>query len=167
MPILTRVFDSKLRHPISVAVVVSRYSSELTDKLLEGARGEFERRLEAGLSKAALKDSRLDIVPAPGSFEIPGMAATLAESGEYDAVVCLGCVVKGETKHDEYIASSVANALQQVACMSGVTITFGLLTTDTWDQALARAGGPMGNKGAEAMAAAIEAVAALNQLDGE
>lgn len=130
------------------AIVVSRFNVAITDRLRDGAR--------AALAEAGVASEDVHILPVPGAFEIPQAARAVAESGRVDAVVALGCVIRGETAHFEYISSSVAHALQQAAGDTGIPMAFGVLTTDTWEQAEARAvEGPTG-KGWEAAAAAIE-----------
>jgi 6,7-dimethyl-8-ribityllumazine synthase len=104
------------------------------------------------------------VVWVPGAFEIPLAAKRLAESGEHDAVVCLGAVIRGDTPHFEYVAGECAAGISRVALDTGVPISFGVLTTEDLDQALARAGGAEGNKGAEAAATAVEMVDLLRQL---
>lgn len=139
-----------------IAIVVSRYNRWITDRLLEGAIKEFGRR--------GGKEDALAVLPAPGSFELPMLARVAATSGRFDAVVCLGCVIRGETTHDQHIASAVSQGIMQVATQTGVPVTFGVLTVENADQAEARAGGAQGNKGAEAMAAALDVVAVSQAL---
>lgn len=150
------------RHQISrvpaIAVVVSRYNASITDRLLEGAVTEYIRR--AGHSTA------LTIVHAPGAFELPALARAAAFSGKFAAVVCLGCVVKGDTRHDEYLCNAVAAGLIQITVTSGVPCAFGVLTVNTPEQAEERAGGSKGNKGQEAMAAALDTIESLAALGG-
>jgi 6,7-dimethyl-8-ribityllumazine synthase len=130
------------------AIVVSRYHDFVTDRLLNGA---IETLLAAGVDDAAIT-----IVRVPGAFEIPIAAQCAAESGRYDAVVCLGCLVKGETPHFDFIASAVSHGLTAAAAATGVPMTFGVLTTNSVEEALARAGDGAANKGREAAGAAIE-----------
>lgn len=140
------------------AVVVSRYNGSITGRLLEGALREVERR----------RGSRADVAvfDAPGAFELPVIAHAAAASGKYSCVVALGCLVRGETSHDRYIAEAVANTLAEASIRTGVPIAFGVLTVDTPEQAEARAGGRKGNKGAEAMAAALDAAAVVAAIGG-
>ena len=140
-----------------IAIVVSRFNEEVTSGLLRGAR--------ATLQEAGIADAAVTVVHVPGAFEIPLMALRLAESGRYDAVVCLGCLIKGETMHFEYIAEATSNGLMEAALATGVPITFGVLTTLTEEQALARAGDAPDNKGREAALAAIEMATLLAQVD--
>lgn len=129
-------------------MVVSRYNASITDRLLEGALAEYRERGGA--------ETAVDVFPAPGSYELPAVALAAARSERYGAVVALGCLIKGETSHDRYIAEAVAHGLVEVTMRTGVPVAFGVLTVDTPEQAAARAGGKEGNKGRDAMAAAIE-----------
>jgi 6,7-dimethyl-8-ribityllumazine synthase len=139
-----------------IAVVLSRYNTSITDALLEGALAEFERT-------GARRES-VAVFQAPGSFELPALALAAARSGRFDAVVALGCLIKGETRHDRYIAEAVARGLTEASLAAGIPIAFGVLTVDKPGQARARAGGKHGNKGAEAMGAAIAASRALHAI---
>ena len=130
------------------AIVVSRYHDFVTDRLLNAAIGT--------LSAAGVDDAAITVVRVPGAFEIPIAAQCAAESGQYDALVCLGCLVKGETPHFDFIASAVSNGLTAAAAATGVPMAFGVLTTNSLEEALARAGDGPGNKGREAASAAIE-----------
>src|SRR5476649_1712314 len=138
------------------AIVVSKYNDFVTERLQAGAL--------AALAAAGVTSDAIAVVRVPGAFEIPIAAQHAAEGGRYDAVVCLGCVVRGETPHFEYIASAVANGLTTASAVTGVPITFGVLTTNSVEEALARAGEGPGNKGYEAAAAAIEMVSVVAQL---
>lgn len=140
---------------LRIGLVVSRYHEEITAAMVAGAQAVFR---EAGGD-----ESGLTILIAPGTFEIPVLADTVARD-TYDAVVAIGCVITGETTHDRYIADSVAHALQLVSIDTGVPIAFGVLTCQTIEQARARAGGDKGNKGAEAMRAAIDAAGELHRF---
>jgi len=106
----------------------------------------------------------MDIYPAPGAFELVPVAATACESGHYDGVVCLGCVIRGETGHDRYLNMSVAQGITELSIASGVPVSFGLLTVENAEQAEARAGGAMGNKGAEAVEAVLATLASINAI---
>lgn len=138
------------------AVVVSRFNELVTERLLAGAIDAARRH--------GLADDRITVVRAPGSFELPIIAQRLAQSGKFTAVICLGAVIQGETSHHEYINHQVAAGLQQAALETGVPVTFGVLTCQSMDQALDRAGGKAGNKGVEATLAAIETVNVLRAL---
>ena len=133
---------------IQVAIVVSRFNDFVTERLLAGAIDTFRRH--------GLAEERITVVRVPGSFEIPLAAKRLAESGKFAAIVCLGAVIQGETSHHEYINHPMATAIMQSSLSTGVPITFGVLTCQSMDQALDRAGGKAGNKGTEATLAAIE-----------
>lgn len=133
---------------LRVCVVVSRWNSFVTGKLLSGA--------VAALQQSGLADEDITVAHVPGAFEVPTAARWAAESGRFDAVVCLGAVIRGETAHFEYVAGGAAEGIARVALDTGVPVIFGVLTVDTVEQALDRAGGKDGNKGEEAALAAIE-----------
>lgn len=159
MALRTVHLESKApRGAIRVAIIVSCYNDWITDRLRDGAIQELERR--AGEKGTAV------IVPAPGSFELVHLSAVAAASGKYHAVVALGCLIKGETSHDRIIADAVAQGIAAVSATSLVPVAFGVLTVDATEQAEARAGGEMGNKGVEAMAAALETLSVRNALLG-
>lgn len=130
------------------AIVVSRFNKEITDGLLKGAR--------QALSKASVRDEDVTVFHVPGAFEIPITALRAAETGRFDAVICVGCVIKGETMHFEYIAASVCQGIMDAAAATRVPIALGVLTTLTEDQAVERSTEGPGNKGREAALAAIE-----------
>jgi 6,7-dimethyl-8-ribityllumazine synthase len=138
------------------ALVVSRYNDFVTDRLQTGAL--------AALTAAGAAAAEITVVRVPGAFEIPIAAHHAATSGAYDAIVCLGCVVRGETPHFEYLASAVAHGLTGAAAATGVPITFGVLTTNSIEEAIERAGEGPSNKGWEAATAAIEMVGVVAQL---
>jgi 6,7-dimethyl-8-ribityllumazine synthase len=139
------------------AIVVSRFNEEITEGLLRGAR---ER-----LAEASVPDDSVTIVHVPGAFEIPITAQRLGEGGEYDAIVCLGCLIKGDTMHFEYIADAASHGIMQAASATGVPMAFGVLTTLTEEQALERSRSGPGNKGREAAAAALEMANLFRKLD--
>jgi 6,7-dimethyl-8-ribityllumazine synthase len=139
------------------AIVVSRFNDLVTRRLLEGALDTIRRH--------GGNVDHVDVAWVPGSFELPLAASRLARSGRYVAVICLGAVIQGETTHHEYINHQVAAGLQQTMLAAGVSVTFGVLTCGSLEQALERAGGKAGNKGCEATLAAIEMVNLLPQLD--
>lgn len=136
--------------------MVSRYNDSVTSVMLDGAVGAY---LAAGGN-----DGSLAILEAPGAYELVSIANAAAGSGLYESVVCLGCVIKGETDHDVHISSAVGNGLAQITIKTGVPVAFGVLTTNTIEQARARAGGDVGNKGAEAMTAVLGAAGAIGAL---
>jgi len=139
-----------------VAVLVSRYNEIVTRRLLEGAR--------AALVADGISESYIDVHWVPGAFELPAAAAVAAGTGRYMAIVALGCVIRGETPHFEYVASEAARGLGDVARTSQIAVGFGVLTTEDQAQALARAGGDAGNKGSEAAHAALESARVLEAL---
>jgi 6,7-dimethyl-8-ribityllumazine synthase len=136
-----------------VAVVVSRYHSNVTQRLLDGA-----------LAAAAARGAEVDVVPAPGAFELGLLAREAARSGRYAGVAALGCVIRGETSHYDYVCSESARGILQAGLETGVPVAFGVVTCDTPEQAFARAGGSAGNKGAEAVETALDAAAAVAAL---
>ena len=138
------------------AIVVSRFNEEVTSGLLAGARQALE--------VASVGDDDIDVIHVPGAFEIPLAAKRAAETGRFDAVVCLGCLIKGETMHFEYIASAASHGIIDAASATGVPMAFGVLTTLTDEQATERAGEGPSNKGWEAAMAAVEMATLLKQL---
>jgi 6,7-dimethyl-8-ribityllumazine synthase len=138
------------------AVVVSRFNEEITEGLLTGAR--------QALAEASVPEADITVMWVPGAFEIPVTALRAAETGHFDAVICIGCVIKGETMHFEYIAGTVCQALADAASATGVPIALGVLTTLTEEQAAARAADGPGNKGREAALAAVEMATLFRQL---
>ena len=141
---------------VRLALVVSRFNEAVTTRLLAGAR--------EALTQHGVNEDDVDIAWVPGAFELPLAARRLAESHRYDAIVCLGAVIRGETPHFEYVSAEVARGVSEVSRDTGVPAVFGVITPDTREQALARAGGSKANKGAEAVATAIEMVNLLRQL---
>ncbi len=137
-------------------IAVSRFNSLVTQRLLEGAVDCLTRH---GADSGAIT-----AVYCPGSFEIPQVALQMAKSGRFDAVLCLGCVIRGETPHFDYIAAEAAKGVSQVALQTGVPTAFGVLTTETLEQALERAGAKGGNKGWDAALTAIELVQVARSL---
>src|SRR5438132_2972653 len=138
------------------AMVVSKYHDFVTDKLQSGAL--------AALESAGVAAGDVTIVRVPGAFEIPIAAQRAAESGRYDAIVCLGCIIRGETPHFDYIAAAVSHGITADASATGVPMAFGVLTTNSIEEALARAGDGPSNKGREAALAAIEMADVVAQL---
>lgn len=141
---------------LRIAIVVARFNEFVTSRLLQGAR--------EALAQHGVRPQDITVVWAPGSFETPLVAQKLAQQGTVDAVVCLGAVIRGETAHFEYVAGEAARGIASVARKTGVPVLFGVLTTDTLDQALDRAGGKLGNKGYDAALAAIEMANLLRTL---
>ncbi len=144
--------------PPRIAIVVSRFNDHVTEGLLDGAR--------SALAEAGIGDDAVDLVRVPGAFEIPLAARRLASTGRFAAVVCLGCLIKGETMHFEYIASAVTDGIAAVAVDTGVPMGFGVLNALTDEQAVARAAADGDNKGREAALAAIEMVSVLRRIGG-
>ncbi len=143
--------------PPRLALVVSRYNEDVTGGLRDGAIAWlFERGIDVRED---------DVIAAPGAYELPLIAQALARSGRYDGVICLGCVVKGDTAHFEFISLGTATGLMQAALATGVPIAFGVLTTYTDEQAVSRSRDDPHNKGREAAAACVETIAILQAID--
>jgi len=140
----------------SVAIVVSRYNDSVTGRLLSGT-------LET-LARHGVADQQITVAWVPGAFEIPIVAARLAESGRFAAVICLGAVIRGETTHDQHINRAVSLELAGLSVRTGVPVLFGLLTCDSLEQAIHRSGGNVGNKGNDCAEAALEMIHLLGQL---
>jgi 6,7-dimethyl-8-ribityllumazine synthase len=138
------------------ALVVARFNDFVTSKLLEGAVDM--------LSRLGAAESDITVAWVPGAYEIPLVASKLAASGKYAAVICLGTVVRGQTPHFDFVAGQCAHGIAAAALKTGIPVIMGVLTTDTLEQAIDRAGGKMGNKGAEAAAAAVEMADLADQL---
>jgi len=145
MPTIEGTSDAR---GLRFALVVSRFNDFVTERLREGA--------EEALARAGALPDHVSIVRVPGAFEIPFAARKAAESGRFDAVICLGCLIRGATPHFEYISSAVSHGITAAAAATGVPITFGVLTTLSVEQALERAGAGTTNKGREAAMAAVE-----------
>jgi len=140
------------------ALVVSRFNEFVTSKLLAGAK--------AALKEQGVTDRDVTVVHVPGAFEVPLAAKQLAESGTFDAVICLGCVIRGETPHFEFVAGEAARGIMEVGLSTGVPTAFGVITADTMQQALDRAGAKGNNKGVEAALTAIQMVKTLRTMSG-
>ena len=154
---MPQVFDGKSGSASGrFAIVVSRYNEHITAKLLAGA----VETLGAG----GVADGAIDVAWVPGAWEIPLVAAKLAKSQRYVAVLCLGAVIRGETTHDEHINRQVSQSLGQIGLETGLPVLFGVLTCNTLEQAIHRAGGDAGNKGQECAEAALEMVRLLGKL---
>lgn len=139
-------------------VVISRWNSFITERLLEGALDTLKRH-GADLDM-------VDVARCPGTFEVPLVAQRMAQSGRYDAVICLGCLIRGSTPHFDYIAGECSKGIASAMLSTGVPVAFGVLTTDTIEQSIERAGTKAGNKGAEAAGAALEMANLLRTLPG-
>lgn len=144
-------FEGKIvSRDIKVAIVASRFNEFITAKLLSGAMD--------GLVRHDVREEDVDVAWVPGAFEIPLIAKKLAECGRYDAVICLGAVIRGATSHYDYVCAEVSKGIAQVSLATGVPVLFGVLTTDTIEQAVERAGTKAGNKGFDCATSAIEMV---------
>ena len=138
------------------AIVTSRFNEFITERLLNGALDALKRH--------GVESENVTVAWCPGAFEAPLVVKKMAESGNYDAVICLGAVIRGATAHFDYVAGQAASGIMNVALATGVPILFGVITTDTIEQAIERAGSKAGNKGAEAAISAIEMVNLLRDL---
>lgn len=141
---------------IKVGIVASRFNEFITAKLLSGALD--------GLKRHEVKDDDIDVAWVPGAFEIPLVAQKMAESSEYDAVICLGAVIRGATSHYDLVCNEVAKGVAQVGLKTGKPVLFGVVTTDTIEQAIERAGTKAGNKGFDCATSAIEMVNLLRAI---
>lgn len=144
-----RIYEGQLKgEGLSVAIVVSRFNERITEKLLDGAMDALRR--------TGVDEGSIEVWRTPGSFELPLVASKLAETKKYDAVICLGAVIRGETPHFDFVASEVAKGIAQASLQSGIPVVFGVVTADTLEQAMERAGGKMGNRGFDAALSAVE-----------
>jgi 6,7-dimethyl-8-ribityllumazine synthase len=141
---------------LKVGIIVGRFNSFISERLLDGA-------LDA-LVRHGADDSGIDVLRVPGAFEIPLAARKMAKLGKYDAIICLGAVIRGATPHFDYVAGEVSKGVAQVSLESGLPVIFGVLTTDTIEQAVERAGTKSGNKGFDAAVTAIETANVLKEL---
>ena len=150
-------FEGKLvSEGIKVGIVAARFNEFITSKLLGGA-------LDA-LTRENVKEDDVDVAWVPGAFEIPLVASKMAKTGKYDAIICLGAVIRGATSHYDYVCAEVSKGIAQVSLGEGIPVMFGVLTTDTIEQAIERAGTKAGNKGFECGQGAIEMVNVLRQI---
>jgi 6,7-dimethyl-8-ribityllumazine synthase len=157
---MARVIEGKLwGEGLRLGVVVSRFNGFITERLLEGTID--------GLVRHGVRDEDIDVLRVPGSFEIPVAAKRLAALNRYHAIICLGAVIRGATPHFDYVAGQVSSGIASLALETGVPCIFGILTTDTVEQAIDRAGTKMGNKGWEAALSAVEMANAFAQLQGK
>ncbi len=154
---MSRIFEGRLDgRERSFAIVVGRFNALFSEQLLKGCLD--------GLERHGVDPERIDVVRVPGAWEIPLVCHRLAESAEYDAVIALGVVVRGGTPHFEHVATAVSRGVAEAAMESGVPVIFGVLTTDTLEQAMERSGTKAGNKGFDAAVAALEMADLLDQL---
>lgn len=152
-----KIFQGELKaEGLKFAIIVSRFNDFITSKLLDGA-------VDA-LSRHGAQDKDIEIVKVPGSFEIPLAARKMAEKNAYDALICLGTVIRGATPHFDYVAAEVSKGIATVSLDTGVPIAFGIITSDTIEQAVERAGTKSGNKGFDAAITAIEMAQLLKKL---
>ena len=143
---------------LKIGITVSRFNSFITTRLLDGALDALKRH--------SINLDDVDIFWTPGSFEIPLTAKRLAESNQYDAIICIGAVIRGATPHFDFVANESAKGIAQVSFNTGIPVIYGVITTDNIEQAIERAGTKAGNKGAEAAVAAIEMANLYKQIDG-
>ena len=143
---------------MKVGIVAARFNEFIVSKLVAGARD--------GLLRHDVKDEDIDLAWVPGAFEIPLIASKMAKSGKYDAVICLGAVIRGATSHYDYVCSEVSKGIANVSLSSDIPVMFGVLTTDNIEQAIERAGTKAGNKGYDCALGAIEMVNLVRQLEG-
>jgi 6,7-dimethyl-8-ribityllumazine synthase len=154
---MSRVFEGQLTSAgLRFAIVVSRFNSFITDRLLAGSMD--------ALTRTGADESLIDVIKVPGSWEIPLAAAEAARSHRYDAIVCLSAVIRGDTPHFDYVAAEAAKGVAHAAYETGVPVAFGVLTTNTLEQAIDRAGAKGGNKGFDAAMSAIETANVLRAL---
>jgi 6,7-dimethyl-8-ribityllumazine synthase len=152
------IYEGKLvSEGVKVGIVVARFNEFITSKLLGGAID--------GLKRENVKEEDIEVAWVPGAFEIPLIAKKMAECGKYDAVICLGAVIRGATSHYDYVCSEVSKGIAQVSLNAGIPVMFGVLTTDTIEQAVERAGTKAGNKGFECAQGAIEMVNLIKSFE--
>ena len=153
-----KIYEGKLiSQGIKVGIVAARFNEFIVSKLLSGC--------EDGLLRHGVKEADISVAWVPGAFEIPLAAHAMAKSGRYDAVIALGAVIRGSTSHYDYVCAEVSKGVAQAALSTGVPVLFGVLTTDTIEQAIERAGTKAGNKGAECAQGAIEMVNLLHSME--
>jgi 6,7-dimethyl-8-ribityllumazine synthase len=154
---MARVIEGKLdARGMKIGIIVSRFNNFITEKLLDGALD--------GLKSHGAEESKISIVRVPGAFEIPLLAQRMAESGKFDALICLGAVIRGETPHFEYVSEAVTRGIGRAISLHEIPIAFGVLTTNTVEQAMERSGAKDANKGYEAALVAIEMVSVARQI---
>lgn len=152
-----KTFEGKLvSEDIKVGIIVARFNKFITSKLLSGALDTLTRH--------EVKEENIQVAWVPGAFEIPLIASKMAESGKYDAVICLGAVIRGSTSHYDYVCSEVSKGIASVSLKSGIPVMFGVLTTENIEQAIERAGSKAGNKGSECAQGAIEMVNLIREI---
>jgi 6,7-dimethyl-8-ribityllumazine synthase len=155
--VMVKTYEGKLEaKKFKFAIIVSRFNDFIVNKLLGGSMDALIRH--------GAEEKNIEVIKVPGAFEIPLAAKKLAKSGKYDAVICLGAVIRGDTPHFEYVASEVTKGIASVSLEQEVPVSFGILTTENIEQAIERAGTKSGNKGWDAAVCAIEMVNVLNQI---
>jgi 6,7-dimethyl-8-ribityllumazine synthase len=154
---MAKVFEGRISaEGLRFGVIVSRFNDFISSKLVEGALDALRRH--------GARDEMISLVKVPGSFEIPVAARKMADSGQFEAIICLGAVIRGATPHFDYVAAEVSKGIAAVALESGIPVTFGVLTTDSLEQAIERAGSKSGNKGWDAAVAAMEMANLFKEL---
>ncbi|MGQ9463034.1 MAG: 6,7-dimethyl-8-ribityllumazine synthase [Candidatus Fervidibacter sp.] len=157
---MPKVLEGKLSaQGLRFAIIVSRFNSLVTQRLLDGAMDALRRH--------GADENSITIAWTPGSFELPLVAKKFAQTGKYDAVICLGCIIRGDTPHFEYVASETAKGIAQVMLETGVPTVFGVVTADTLEQALERAGAKAGNRGFDAAMTSMEMANLLREIETE
>ena len=152
-----KTFEGKLvSEDIKVGIIVARFNEFITSKLLSGALDTLTRH--------EINEENIQVAWVPGAFEIPLIASKMAESGKYDAVICLGAVIRGSTSHYDYVCNEVSKGIASVSLKSGIPVMFGVLTTENIEQAIERAGSKAGNKGSECAQGAIEMVNLIREI---
>ena len=152
-----KTFEGKLvSEDMKVGIIVARFNEFITSKLLGGALDTLTRH--------EVKEENIQVAWVPGAFEIPLIASKMAESGKYDAVICLGAVIRGSTSHYDYVCNEVSKGIASVSLKSGIPVMFGVLTTENIEQAIERAGSKAGNKGSECAQGAIEMVNLIREI---
>lgn len=154
---MANTFEGKLiAKGLKFGIVVTRFNSFISDRLLEGAKDALRR--------SGGEDENCSVVRVPGAFEIPLAVKKMVKSGQYDAIICLGCIIRGATPHYAYIATEVTKGIASLSLESEIPVAFGVLTTDTIEQAIERAGTKIGNKGFDAAMSAIEMANLLKEI---
>lgn len=153
------IFEGKLvSHDMKIGIVAARFNEFIVSKLIAGATD--------ALTRHEVKEEDIDLAWVPGAFEIPLIAKKLADSGKYDAVICLGAVIRGATSHYDYVCNEVSKGIAQISLNSGIPVLFGVVTTENIEQAIERAGTKAGNKGYDSAMAAIEMVNLIKHIEG-
>lgn len=154
---MPKIYEGKISaEGFRFAIIVSRFNDFISSRLVEGATDALKRH--------GVDEEQVSLVKVPGAFEIPAAAKKLVRSGNYDAVICLGAVIRGATPHFDYVAAEVSKGIANVALESDIPVTFGVLTTENLEQAIERAGSKVGNKGWDAAVAAMEMVNLFDEL---